>query len=177
MAAGMVFFLIDIPIRKSKRLAFRTKILVQIAIIILPIAIIYVKAQIINPRAQVIIAPHQFVGPYIVIFGVKGRPKLPREGRDIIVRLPSNGIVLTSSDIDETPSLYETYLSNSNERYGTQVFTELGQAGQVVTENCKMTMNFQGGYFKRQGDTTSISFDMNKFITGVHDSLCKSLSY
>jgi hypothetical protein len=177
MAAGIVFFLIDMPIRTSKKLALRTKLLLQITIITLPVAAIYIKTQIINPRAQVIIAPHEFVGPYIVVFGLKGKSKLPREGRDLIVRLPANGIVLTSTDINETPSIYETYLFNNNEKYGTEVLTELGQAGQIVTANCNMTLNFQAGYFKKQGDTTSISFDMNAFITGVHDSLCKSASY
>lgn len=174
MGAGLVFFLIDISIRIAKGLNRKTKVFLQIIVIVLPILIITIKTQIIDARAQVIIAPPNYNGPYIIVFGVKGKPKLSREGRDILIQLPSNGVVLTSTDIHDVPDLYETYLRNDRDKYGTRVIAEMGEAGQVVTANCKLTLNFEAGYYKKQGDTSSTSFDMNSFVDRVHDSLCRS---
>ncbi len=176
MAAGIIFFLIDIPIRKAKRLTLRTKILIQIAIIILPITAIYIKNEIINPRAEITIAPNDFSGPYIVIFGLQEQEKLPREHRDIIERLPQNGILLTSTEIQDMPNLSETYISDGHNKYGTMILPELGGSGEMISGDCSLKLFFRTGYIKKLNDTSSLNFDMNNFITKVHDSLCKKLS-
>lgn len=176
MAVGLLFYVIDIPIRRSQKLSITQKVLIQLTIIIVPIAAIYIKTQIINPRAEVIIASDNFTGPYLVVYGLKGKKKLPREGRDIVVRLPENGILLTSSDVDETPNLFETYVSKGSEKYGTRVFTDLEGAGKAMSADCSLAFDYRAGYFINPGDTSAKNYDMNGFIMRVHDSLCKTFN-
>jgi hypothetical protein len=171
MAIGIIFCLIDIPIRKSEKITAKQRIFIQVSVVLLPIIFILLKTQLINPRAEVIIVPKNFRGPYIVIYGVRGKPKLPHDGRDVIVRIPSNRILLTATTPEKTSDVFETYVDDGIHKYGTKTNYLSTYNGTFYNqEKQKNSFYYRAGFFHNNVDT--FNYDtLDKWTSKILDSI------
>ena len=169
LAVGIIFCILDIPIRKSLRISETQKLIIQLCVIIIPI--IFIVKQTINTRTEIIIVPKEFTGPYIVIYGIKGQPKLPNIGKDIIVRIPLNRIILTSTKQEQTSKNFETYVEDSVHKYGIQtkyLSTYNGTMYNLKTQNQKFY--YRTGFYHNRIDT--FYYDtLDKWANNVLDSI------
>jgi len=87
--------------------------MIQIAIVATLILSLCIKQSFIDDRAEIIIAPEKYEGPFAIIYNMNGYPPLEKHGADWVAILPENGVLVTSTRIEELPSLFETYIANN----------------------------------------------------------------
>ena len=172
MAIGIGFIIMDRLLRRIEWMSLKSKLLVQIALVVLPPLAVYAKFYLIDPRAEVIIAPKGFEGPYAIIYSIPNYPPVERKNRDLVIRLPQNGVFITSS---EPPGsiLLETYIEDktTNSQYGKRIIPPIGGSGSAESLECGKRYRFSYGYISDKLEH-ELSFDRESFTSRLSDSLC-----
>lgn len=169
MVSGLFFVLIDFIIRHSRKISLTIKLSLQVLLIILPPLAAYLTFEVILPRANVIIVEKNFQGPFIIFFNIPGYPPIKRIGRDYVMRIPKNGILITST-MSPDVNLVEGYEFDVNlsQSYGKEINGQFGGYGS--TSEC-------GGVTFSYGYVTDIypselDFDFDKYISETSQIIC-----
>lgn len=174
MGIGFIFLFIDWPLRKSNRYSKKVKFLIQIAIVTTLTLSFWVKQSFIDDRAKIIIAPEEYEGPFAIIYNMNGYPPLEKHGSDWVAILPENGVLITSTRIEDLPDLIETYIVNNKLKYGERVIAKLGAIGSITSSKCdqQKMVYYIGVYSSKPND--KIEFNRSEYINSIYDSLCQN---
>lgn len=79
-----------------------------------------------RPKGEKMYLPEKYAGWVCVSYSVDGAPPLPEEDGFLVVKIPPNGIVKTSSELRTSPKESEYYYYNES---GTRKASELQHGG------------------------------------------------